>query len=137
MTQNTSNNVFWALCLSLLKVAVCTYKQVKCQIERKKQLKKAYTMAQDICFLMCFGPHFHSLPSPVAPFCMSFIVTILSAPLLKVAVCAFKQVKFQLDSEKILLYCTISNCSACHGSQAPLTAPKLVCITGHIVLGRL
>ena len=28
------------------------------------------------------------------------------------------------------MYCTFSNCSACHGSQAPLTAPKLVCITG-------
>ena len=36
-----------------------------------------------------------------------------------------------------ILYCTISNCSACHGSQAPLTAPKLVIVTGHIDLGRL
>ena len=50
--------------------------------------------------------------------------------------CKLNPIEMVSKKNMFINYCTISNCSAGHGSRAPLMAPKLVTVTGHIVLGQ-
>ena len=91
-------------------------------------------------FIQIFGHSFRE-KKPKTPKFYHFFLNLYYLEILSIS--AFFSPLFQLKThiEKFWLkYCTIgtiSNCSAGHGSRPPLTAPKLVYVTGHISLGQL